>query len=185
MLLALALCGCSRSEVVAYRVRRETPAPVALAPVPVPSVAVATPTPAAALDWTAPAGWKPGPVSAMRAGSFYVPTAAGDLDLSITSLGGAAGGDLANVNRWRGQVSLAPLTETEMAAAVTRESSNGLSLLIVDFAANGPGAQRILAAMIPVGEKVWFFKLMGPEAAVGGNKPAFLEFLRTVRPAKT
>ena len=37
-------------------------------------------------------------------------------------------------------------------------------------------------AIVPLNGETWFFKLLGPDALVAQQKPAFLEFLRTVRP---
>jgi hypothetical protein len=40
---------------------------------------------------------------------------------------------------------------------------------------------RLLAAIIPQGEQAWFFKLVGPVAAVGEQEQAFDAFIRSVR----
>jgi hypothetical protein len=54
---------------------------------------------------------------------------------------------------------------------------------VVDFAGTAGGAPtRILGAILPYKGETWFFKLMGPDALVAHEKPAFLEFLRTVSP---
>ncbi len=147
--------------------------------------ATAVPTASGAgLTWTAPAGWKTKPVSAMRKGSFAIAGQGGaDADLSITAFPGDVGGELANVNRWRGQLSLPPLAEGDVAASVTRQTQNDLTFTIVDFAGTGANPQRILGAMVPFGGATWFFKLMGPDAVVAGAKPDFLAFLKTVKAA--
>ena len=72
--------------------------------------------PAADLVWSAPAAWKPKAVSSMRRGSFEVGEGTGPLaDLAITVFPGDVGGDLANVNRWRGQLDLPPIAEADLA----------------------------------------------------------------------
>jgi hypothetical protein len=134
------------------------------------------------LTWTAPAGWNPKPPSAMRKGSFTVSGPDGDADLSITAFPGDVGGELANVNRWRGQIQLAPLAEGELASVTTQLEQNGLTFTVVDFvspSSNKPA--RIVGAIVPVNGATWFFKLMGPDATVTAAKPAFLAFLQTVR----
>ncbi len=137
----------------------------------------------AGLAWTAPTGWTAKPASAMRKGSYAVPGAGGDSgDLSITAFPGDVGGLLANVNRWRGQVQLPPLGEADLAGSVTSLPQGGLTLTLVD-AASTDGAKRILGAIVPLGDSTWFFKLTGSDALVGSSKPAFVAFLRTVRPA--
>ena len=41
----------------------------------------------------------------------------------------------------------------------------------------------MLGAMVPYEGAMWFFKLSGPDALVAATKPAFLEFLKTVKAA--
>lgn len=135
------------------------------------------------LGWSAPAAWKAKAASAMRKGSYGISGTGGEADLSITAFPGDVGGELANINRWRGQISLPPLAEGEAAAAVSRVTQGSLALTIVDFTGTGASPQRIVGAMVPFGGATWFFKLMGPDAVVAEAKPAFLEFLKTVKAA--
>lgn len=148
------------------------------------SGAVATAT-GAALAWAAPAHWQVKTGSAMRKGSYTVPGPdGGSADLAITAFPGDVGGEVANVNRWRGQLQLAPLPETEISGQVTRLKIGTLSVSVVDFA--NPSAaqpQRMIGAIVPFEGATWFFKLMGPDALVAKEKPAFLEFLQSVKPA--
>jgi hypothetical protein len=129
-----------------------------------------------ALVWTAPSDWTPKAGSAMRKGSYTISGPEGAGDLSITAFPGDVGGDLANVNRWRGQLQLPPVAE--LAGAVDTLDANGLHLLVFD-AANG--GSRILGAIVPRPGETWFFKLTGPDDLVARTKPAFLDFLKTVK----
>ena len=202
LLALLALAGCSKNELVSYRVPKEKDAtlPVTVATSAAPLAAPATATdPAGAgmaatpvatasgpgLTWTAPAAWQAKPLGPMRKGSFTVPGDAGAAaDLSITAFPGAVGGEFANINRWRGQLSLPPITEAELPAAVTRLSQNGLTFTLVDLvSAEATAPQRMLGAMVPYEGAMWFFKLSGPDALVATAKPAFIEFLKTVKVA--
>jgi hypothetical protein len=136
------------------------------------------------LTWTAPTHWKVKPASAMRKGSYTVPGEGGaEADLSITAFPGTVGGELANLNRWRGQLHLPPLAEVDLGGEVTRLEQNNLKFAIVDFVATGENPQRILGAMVPFGNATWFFKLMGPDGLVAKEKPAFLDFIKTVQAA--
>ena len=103
-------------------------------------------------------------------------------DLSVTAFPGDVGGELANLNRWRGQLQLPPLAEADVAGAVTRLSPNGLSVTLVDFA-GGPADKpvRMLGAIVPHGGATWFFKLTGPVDLVAKEKPAFLAFVQTLQ----
>lgn len=140
------------------------------------STAVPTPAAAAGLAWTAPVTWKPKAGSAMRKGSYAVSGPEGEADLSVTAFPGNVGGDLANINRWRSQVGLPPVAD--VADGAQPLEANGLKMLVLDAANNGT---RILGAIVPRPGETWFFKLTGPDALVAREKPAFLEFLESVR----
>jgi hypothetical protein len=143
----------------------------------------AVPTAAGSLVWSAPAAWHVKAASAMRKGSYAVSGPGGaDADLSITAFPGDVGGDLANVNRWRGQLQLPPLAAGALEAALNRFQTHGLTVAVVDLTgAGGANPQRILGAIVPVDGSTWFFKLMGPASVVAAAKPDFLEFLKSVR----
>lgn len=204
--LPVLLVSCRKSEIQSYRVPKETTAPspeAASAAAPRPANAGAPAAPAAGgsamastpvatasgsdLTWTAPAHWTVKPASAMRKGSFAVKVDGAEADLSITAFPGTVGGDLANLNRWRGQVQLPPLAESELESAVQRSERNGLKMTVVDIVGTGASAQRILGAMIPHAGSTWFVKLgPAPDAVVAKEKAAFLAFLDTIKapPAK-
>jgi hypothetical protein len=188
--LPLALVACRDSQVASYRIPKEpdaAPAPSAATPAPGapgPAMTVAA-KPVSELTWSAPVVWKAKAPSSMRRGSFDVGEGTGPLaDLAITAFPGNVGGDLANVNRWRGQLSLPPITEAELPAALQPLSANGLTIQLVDLAGGaGDSSVRMLGAIAPYDGATWFFKLTGPAAIVGAEKARFLEFLTTVRPA--
>lgn len=138
-----------------------------------------------ALTWTAPAKWKSKPASAMRKATYAVPGAAGggDAELAISAFPGDVGGELANVNRWRGQLQLDPIAESDLASQVQRIEHHGLKFGVVELTGRGAAAQRMLGAFVRVGEATWFFKLSGPDATVAAAKPDFLDFLATIQPA--
>ncbi len=141
-----------------------------------------TPPKPGALSWTAPADWSPKPLTSMRKGSFAVRTGSGEADLSIISFGGAAGGLTDNLNRWREQVRLPAVSAEEIKTQANTVEHGALRFTVVDYAgttANGP--TRIVGAVLSLENETYFFKLMGPDAVVAAQKPAFLEFLRSVR----
>lgn len=197
------LIGCSKPEIASYRAPKD-PVPVAKADAAPHAHAASTPAaPAAApatggtmantpvatasgpgLAWSAPASWTAKQGSAMRRGSYAVKGDGGEADLSITAFPGDVGGDLANVNRWRGQIGLGPIGAGDLAGAVQRVERNGLKMGVVDLGgAAGPNPQRTLAAMVPHAGSTWFFKLTGPDALVAKEKAAFMAFLDTVKPS--
>lgn len=191
--LAAILAGCRKDEITTYRIPKEaTPAqPPSAAPAASPAPAggsamantpVATAN-GAALTWTAPASWTPKPAGGMRKGSYSVKGPGGEADLAITAFPGDVGGDLANVNRWRGQLQLPPISQGELESATRHLDRNGLHLTVVDLVGTGSSAQRILGVIVPHGGATWFFKLMGPDQLVAQERAAFLAFLDTIKPA--
>jgi hypothetical protein len=129
---------------------------------------------AAGATWNIPNGWQQEPEKPMRVASFK----AGDAELIITQFGkDNFGGALANINRWRNQAGVEPVNaETEVKPGpVTVNDKPGQ---LYDFA--GP-TNRVHVAMIEVGDQVWFFKLVGPTAAVAQQQAAFEEFLKSVK----
>ena len=193
---ALLLSGCGGEKVASYRVPKEkdeAPPPAAAdssaaadaaAPAgPGASMAdTAVPTADTTLVWQAPAQWVSKPAAQFRKATYSVPGDAGECDLSVTAFPGVAGGELANVNRWRSQLALPAIGPDELEGAVTRVEANGLKFTIVEIAPRGdPAGKGMLGAMVPVGGSTWFFKMMGPGPSVKAAKPAFITFLRTVR----
>lgn len=198
--------GCRRQEVTVYRVPKElapaqaaqpanphgTPADSAGAPAGAARAAGAAPDMAntavatasgAALTWTAPASWTAKAGSSMRKGSYAIKGDGAEADMAITAFPGDVGGDLANLNRWRGQIQLPPVGQAEFEAATQHLDRNSLHLTVVDVVGTGANAQRILGAMVPYAGATWFFKLTGPAALVAQEKAAFMAFLDTVKPA--
>jgi hypothetical protein len=143
----------------------------------------AVPTGSDSLTWTAPTGWTAMPQRPMRKATFAVKGDGGEADLSITAFPGDTGGLLANLNRWRGQIALPPLAENQLAASLEHFNVGPLHVDVADFAGTANGVPtRLLGAVVPYQGETWFFKLMGPNVVVAQARPAFLEFLRTVRP---
>jgi hypothetical protein len=190
----LLLAACGEEKVASYRVPKEKDPEFPMAAVDsggqpaaaAPGASMAdTSVPTAGGDslvWQAPSAWTAKAASAMRKGSYTVPGDGGESDLSITAFPGDVGGELANVNRWRGQVGLAPLAPAELDASVSRIESNGLTFTVVELSAKGdPGSKSILGAMVPFEGSTWFFKLTGSGTLVRASKPAFIEFLHTVK----
>ena len=141
----------------------------------------------AEVEWTLPKGWKQLPPSEMRLASFSVEGKEGlKADISIVVLGGISGGELANVNRWRGQLNLEPIGESDLSRNTEMISPGGRHMLMVDIVSNGPFIdnrykKRLVAVMHTRGEKIWFFKMTGEDALIRSVKPSFLRLLESLR----
>lgn len=143
--------------------------------------------PTAPLQYALPRNWEVKPPSQMRLASFNASAPNGkQVDISIVSLSGLAGGDLANVNRWRGQVQLAPIDEAALQQSFEHIPANGHDYRIVDMVSAGPigeakEKQRIVAAILDEHDRSWFIKMTGEDAAVTSQKPGFAEFLQSLK----
>ncbi|HEY1583133.1 MAG TPA: hypothetical protein VGF73_08545, partial [Chthoniobacterales bacterium] len=107
---ALALSvGCGRSDdskITVYRIPKETTTPAMASTQGTTDGAAPT-----GVHWTPPAGWEEQAPSGFRKGSFLFHSSDGKTaDISVISFPQAAGGVLANVNRWRNQLKLAPVS---------------------------------------------------------------------------
>lgn len=136
-------------------------------------------------DWTVPSGWKEIPNPQMLLAKFRVTGDDGaTLDVNVSMEEGGGGGLLGNVNRWRGQLGLDPVSETELARQVTLLDVGGPQASFVDLsgtnAMNGQPA-RILGVVVVRGEQTWFYKLMGASALAARERDAFLKFVQTAR----
>src|ERR1019366_8721458 len=136
------------------------------------------------LQYKMPAAWQEAPLGEMRAASFHVPGKdSKQADVSVIPLPGLAGSDLDNVNRWRGQVGLPGVSEAELAALAQPVEVAGQAAKLYDQAGTNAGSGekgRILAAITRRDGAAWFFKMTGDDGLVAEQKPAFIEFLKSV-----
>ena len=158
------------------------PASVGVAPAPAPMVAPASmKAEAASFDapkWAKlPTGWSVGPENAMRKATWIVAGPNGSkAEIAVTVFPGSVGGLTANVNRWRGQLGLAPAGSDEIAASAKTGKVGGIdSQRFVMTSADGK--KTLDAFMTPKDGATWFFKMRGESAAVEANAAAFAAFL--------
>jgi hypothetical protein len=138
----------------------------------------------APIRWKLPSGWEEQPPDQMRLGNFIVKGPGGaQAQTTIIPLAGMAGSDLDNVNRWRSQVGLAPITETEMNSQAGKVMIGATEAPLFEISGKPPGKEtpsRILVTLLRQGGMSWFFKMTGDDELVQKNKGAFTEFLKSV-----
>jgi hypothetical protein len=192
LVLAMTLVACGRSDdsqIIVYRIPKEAPAAAPMAQAGMATNGAGAPqapanSAAPAVHWTAPRGWEEQPATGFRKGSFLVRDADGkQADVSVISFPEQAGGLLANVNRWRNQLKLAPITNE--AEAGTPLPVAGRDIFFVDLVSNEPitpdgSKSRILGGIFPLSGETWFFKMMGPDQLVETQRPAFRQFLESI-----
>jgi hypothetical protein len=131
------------------------------------------------VTWNLPDGWTPVNGSSARYATIAITGADGSKgELAVTHFPGDVGGDLANVNRWRGQIGLPPIADAALAESVTQLTAGPKIIKVID--ATGP-KNRCAAGWTAHGGETWFFKFTGPDALVGAEKAKFTAFLESIR----
>ena len=146
-----------------------------------PQMAAAAPNDSGApqIQWKAPEGWTEVPPSSMRYASFSAPADnGGKIDISIVTFPGDGGSDADNINRWRGQIGLAPIDANAVTSEVAPLKTADSTFSTTDIAGD---KTRTIAAWTRRDGRVWFFKATGPNAAVEKEKPKFVKFIESVR----
>ncbi len=207
---ALALAGCPDDQVSHTRIVHEpaaAPAAAPSAPMGAPMAAPMAGSPAGAdsapaapprmagdvpvppkpsgsdgLTWTLPQGWSEERTGGIRYATLKPPGAAG-VDASVVVLPGPAGGELANVNRWRGQLGLAPVDEAQLASLRKTVQTKVGPVELFDFSSDGSQKSRLVAGLLFVNDSSWFFKMMGDAGAVGAALPGFTHLVESLHPA--
>jgi hypothetical protein len=175
LLMATTLASQGGDQIQVYTVPKEHPANQP-AQAQMAAGASDIPVNSAPIRWTLPEGWKQKPADGIRLGSFAINGEnGGKAEVSITSFPGSVGTELGNVNRWRGELSLAPVGAADLVSEpVTVDSFQGKLFDIAGASA------RTVVAIIPRNGSSWFIKLRGDAATVAEAKPVFLEFLKSV-----
>ena len=153
------------------------------------SSSVAATGPAAASDdfvFDKPNGWSLLASSAMRGVNLAV-TREPRAECFLTLLGGTGGGLAANVDRWRGQMGLAPLDEARF-AALERTQLLGKDAVRIDFEGRYSGMDGVggedfrMVGLLAVHEGgSAFVKFVGPAAVVAEELAAFDAFAASLR----
>ena len=128
--------------------------------------------------WEVPGGWKQVPPGQMQVARFAVPPrngASGEVFVSVFP--NDTGGTLANVNRWRRQLTLPEVDQKSLASLATPLDPAIPNAVLVDLTNN---SQRMLGAIVPRGDQWWFYKLLGDAAAVGAERDNFIQFAKSV-----
>jgi len=179
--LAAILTGCERKTARVYDAPKDRPF--------VPPKSAEAELPASApekreevwrpvLTWTLPAGWKDVGPDAANVGRF----AAGDASVAVTALTSMAGKETILVNMWRQVRGEEALDEAEAVKVLKDVPIAGGAGRMFEFAdAKGEKPTRFVVAFTHRPEGSLFFKIQGPDAAVTAQKPAFFEFLKTVK----
>jgi hypothetical protein len=129
--------------------------------------------------WTVPRGWQSLPPSQFLLAEFVATgTNGAKAEVNVAEMGGEGGGLKANVNRWRRQLGLQPISEI---IATPLDVAGGTAQLVdftgTDSKSGQPAA--LVGAIVPQNGQTWFYKLMGDRQIVAQQKDAFINFIRS------
>jgi hypothetical protein len=96
-------------------------------------------------------------------------------------LPGPAGGELSNVNRWRGQIGLPPVDEAALSTARQAVTTRAGTLSVYDFTSEGQKKSRLIAGLLEAGGSTWFVKVTGDAEAITAARADFLSLLGSLR----
>lgn len=134
--------------------------------------------------WAVPSGWQEVPAAQFLLAEYSIAGANGaKAEVNVAQLSGNGGGVLPNVNRWRGQIGLDPVDEVGLAKVTTTLTVAGGQATFVDMTGKDMSgeAMRLVAAIVPMGDQTWFYKLMGDEKVVADQKDAFTKFVQSAK----
>jgi len=163
--LLLGLASCSEEEKVpTYRVATDN--------------AVAVPTPEShkgsrPLRWQAPEEWAEEAPGQFQDALYRLSP---ETTVAVSSFPGDGGGVISNVNRWRKQIGLQPQADVGGQVIVLEEGESEAKW----FELKGE-RKSILAAIIPLDDKTWFFKLSSPTSELDAARSGFESLLKSVQ----
>ena len=129
------------------------------------------------LAWTIPADWKDRPGSGMRVATIAIAAGGGTAEMSVIALDGSAGGTLANVNRWRGQLGLGEIGEIEFARTAVKVASAAGEVTVVEFA-GAAGQGSLFGGLLNAKGRTWFFKATGPANVLAAARADLMTFIQ-------
>ncbi len=186
LVAVLALAGCGRDEVAHYRVPKSDPTAVSASGGPAGQGTSGLPPPPDAsatgtLEWKLPKGWTESRSAGGMRYATIKPTAAGQIEVSVTVFPGPAGGELANVNRWRNQIGLGPIEDAALEKDRKTLKSPAGSLSLFDYTSDGKEKTRMVAAILFAGGNSWFVKMVGDAGPVAASRADFVRLLESLR----
>ena len=148
---------------------------------PAPFAAAAGPS----IKFDTPQGWSPGELEVSRGGIqirrqavFEVKKDGQSVEITATRMPGNPSLLLMNVNRWRGQIQLAPITEAELDADSEKIDIDGTAGAYVQLI----GDKDAILGVVAFREGMaWFIKLQGDHDLAIQERTRFDEFLKSIR----
>jgi hypothetical protein len=134
--------------------------------------------------WVVPPGWQEQPSPQMLLAKFVIRgTDDKTAELNVSMLSGTGGGLLANVNRWRRQINLPAIDESELKRQAQPVDVTHGRAVLVDISGTDVrdgDTIRVLGAIVAQSDRTWFYKLTGDTSLVEREKEIFRKFVETI-----
>ncbi|MCE0484951.1 MAG: hypothetical protein LV479_12035 [Methylacidiphilales bacterium] len=133
--------------------------------------------------WTVPDGWQATAPSQFLLAEYAVTGSNGTkAEVNAAELDGEGGGPFANINRWRGQLGLEPMTDDDLVKIERPLGTPDGDAIMVDLTgtdAKTGGPTRLIGVIVPHNGHTWFYKLMGDKQAVAQQENNFVQFIQS------
>jgi len=169
--LALGLAaGCGHEEAQTYQAPKEMVADPMAKSVPT------RPPPGNEFEASLPDGWTETPGSGMRMASYTIEDSSVDFYLISLMMGDVP----SNVNRWRGQVGLPPISPEAIAQEVESFQIGGHDAKYIEIY-NEESERGIVSAIVDLAPAYWYFTAKGPVDELKANVSDIRKFLESVK----
>lgn len=137
---------------------------------------------APSLRYDTPDGWRPGRAGGMRQAAFRIVDRQQQAEVTAIVLGPDAAALLPNVNRWRDQLNLEPITQQQLQQQLQPVDVDGRPghFIALDGPEDAASRQAILGVIVVDAARAWFFKMRGDAALVGRQRQNFRAFVDSV-----
>jgi hypothetical protein len=117
----------------------------------------------------------------MRLATFMIPLDQKQVECSLSAFPGPAGGVVANVNRWRGQVGLPPADAATIESSAIKVRGNLGDFQYFKLINDAQADKAFLAAILPGGDRTVFVKIIdAPLARLETLESSFVEFCQSL-----
>ncbi len=185
------LAGCGREQIRVYTAPKDVPPSVMAANEASPTATEAASRARPQISWKLPAGWTDGGANGISMASFRILGGAGkEASVSITEMDNWKGREAMLVNMWRSSgAGLGTLSEDEAVKQLHQVDFAGEPGLLFEVSGTNKvevagktndAAVKIITAILHDPDGSWFCKLSGDPAVVDGQRPAFLDFIKSI-----
>jgi hypothetical protein len=136
-------------------------------------------------NWQVPSSWQEVSGGQFLIAKFMLAGNGGaTAAVNVSMSAGDGGGLVANVNRWRAQLGLAPLDPFKSSPDIASLNVAGGKASLIEMSGTDARTGQptwLVGAIVPQSGQTWFYKLMGNAKVVESQKDAFTKFVQGVK----